>query len=109
MKTTILFLVVAMVIPAVSSAKVEDFNSMISENNQAQVQLREDLKEQMAETRQAQLHSRKMIALSEDPGANYNSVSNKSLTTFEKEMVHYRPSEKKQMNRLAAEIRELEY
>ncbi len=105
MKTTLLSLVVAMMIPAISSAKVEDFNAMINENQNAQMQLRNELKEQMSDTHQAQLNAKKETV--EVAGAfdgNVNSPSKKSLTTFEKEMVHYRPSEAKQIKRLANEI-----
>lgn len=105
MKSTLLSLVVAMIIPAVSSAKVEDFNAMINENQNAQMQLRQELKEQMNETRQAQVNSRKeMIEVAGAFDSSVNSPSKKSLTTFDKEMVHYRPSEEKQMKRLANEI-----
>lgn len=105
MKSTLLSLVVAMIIPAVSSAKVEDFNAMINENQNAQMQLRAELKEQMYETRQAQSNAKKeMVEVAGAFDSNVNSPSKKSLTTFEKEMVHYRPSETKQMKRLANEL-----
>lgn len=105
MKTTLLSLVVAMMIPAISSAKVEDFNAMINESNQAQTQLRNELKGQMNETRQAQMKPKEVVEVASDFGNNFNSPTKKSMTTYEKEMVHYRPSEEKQMNRLANEIK----
>jgi len=106
MKTTLLSLVVAMMIPAISSAKVEDFNAMINESNNAQTQLRNELKENMDETHQAQLHDKKDAV--EVAGAFDSTVISPTkavFTTFDKEMVHYRPSEDKQMNRIANEIK----
>lgn len=107
MKTKLLSLVVAMTIPAISSAKVEDFNAMISENSQAQTQLHADLKEQISETRQAQMKAPKkeLISVADDHGNSINSPTKKSLLTFQKEAVHYRASEEKQMQRLANEIK----
>lgn len=105
MKTTLLSLVVAMMIPAISSAKVEDFNAMINENQNAQMQLRNELKEQMNETRQAQMPKKEMIEVANAFDSSVNAPTKKSMTTYEKEMVHYRPSEEKQMNRLANEIK----
>jgi len=108
MKSTLLSLVVAMIIPTVSSAKVEDFNAMINENSQAQSQLQTDLKEQMGLTRQAQKTAPKkvMIEVASDFGNSVNSPTKKSMLTFDKETVHYRGSEAKQMQRTATEINE---
>ncbi|WP_413291518.1 hypothetical protein [Bdellovibrio sp. HCB337] len=107
MKTTLLTLVVVMMIPAISSAKVEDFNAMINENSQAQSQLHNELKEQMSETRQAQQKAprKEMIADSDEVSNSVISPTKKSMLTFQKETVHYRPSEEKQMQRLANEIK----
>jgi hypothetical protein len=105
MKTTLLSLVVAMMIPAISSAKVEDFNAMINENQNAQMQLRNELKEQMNETRQAQMPKKEMIEVAGAFDSSVNTPTKKALTTYDKEMVHYRPSEEKQTKRLANEIK----
>jgi hypothetical protein len=106
MKTNLLSLVVAMMIPAISSAKVEDFNAMINENSQAQVQLRNDLKEQMGSTRQAQMKAPKeVLEVASEYGNSFNAPTKKSMLTFDKETVHYRASGSKQMNRLADEMK----
>lgn len=107
MKTTLLSLVVAMMIPAISSAKVEDFNAMINENAHAQTQLHNELKEQMHDTRQAQKKAprKEMIADADDVTNSVISPTKKSMLTFQKETVHYRASEEKQMQRLANEIK----
>jgi hypothetical protein len=95
-----------MSIPAISSAKVEDFNAMINENSNAQIQLRQDLNEQMGSTRQAQMKAPKeIIELASEYGDSVNSPTKKSMLTFDKEIVHYRHSEAKQMNRLANEFK----
>lgn len=106
MKTTLLSLVLAMMIPAISSAKVEDFNAMINENSQAQIQLRNDLREQMGSTREAQVKAPKeIIEVASEYGDSFNSPTKKSMMTFDKETIHYRASESKQMKRLATEIK----
>jgi hypothetical protein len=109
LKTTLLSLIVAMMIPAVSSAKVEDFNAMISENAQSQQSLRTELKDQMDSTRQAQMKApqREMIEVASD-WHSHNSPTRKSMLTFQKESVEHRPSEAKQMQRLANEIKALD-
>lgn len=106
MKTTILSLVVAMIIPAVSSAKVEDFNAMITENAKSQEVLHAELKGQIQETRQAQFkgHKKEMFQVAGDINS-VNTPTSKSLLTFEKETIEYRPSEPKKMKRLANEIK----
>jgi len=105
MKTTLLSLVVAMMIPAISSAKVEGFNAMINENETAQIQLRNELKHQLRETRQAQKPKSGAFEVANAFDSTVNSPTKKSFTTYEKEMVHYRPSEAKQMKRFANEIK----
>ena len=109
MKSTILSLVVAILIPAVSSAKVEDFNAMITENAKSQNELHDDLKAQITGTRHAQLNApRKEILAVASDWRSSNSPTKKSMLTFQKEMLDYRASETKQMQRLATEIKDLE-
>ena len=109
MKSTILSLVVAILLPAVSSAKVEDFNAMITENAKSQTALHDDLKEQITGTRHAQLNAprKEIIAVASD-WKSANSPTKKSMLTFQKEMVDYRASEVKQMQRLASEMKEMD-
>jgi hypothetical protein len=109
MKSTLLALVVAMMIPAVSSAKVEDFNAMITENAKSQQDLHTELKDQITGTRQAQMKApkREMIEVASD-WKSYNSPTKKSMLTYDKEAVEYRASESKNMQRLANEMKALE-
>lgn len=109
MKTTLLSLLLAVSIPMVSSAKVEDFNALIKENSQAQNQLHESLKEQLGEPRLALKKGSgndfKKVITAQDSA---NSPTNKALLSFEKEGRYYRASEAKKMQRLANEIKELD-
>ncbi len=106
MKTTLLSLLAVMMIPAISSAKIEDFNTMINENSQAQIQLRNDLKESLGSAQQAQAKApKKMIEIANEFENGTNSQTKKSMLTFDKETIHYRASEAKKMNRLANEIK----
>jgi hypothetical protein len=106
MKSTILSLVVAMIIPAVSSAKVEDFNAMITENASSQQALHSELKNEMNHVREAQNKApqHEMVAVSSD-WKSVNSPTTKNMLTFRKEIVDYRASETKQMKRLANEMK----
>lgn len=107
MKTTLLTILIAALIPTVSMAKVEDFNAMIAENGKAQQQLQKDLSGQIEKTREAQ------NAYSADVGnggflQSVNSPTDKGFMTFKKESIQYRASEAKQMERLANEMNALE-
>lgn len=105
MKTTLLSLLIAMMIPAVSSAKVEDFNAMIDESAQAQMDLRHQLKEQLAETRQADLRTpKKVLEIADDQSGGVNVTTRRDLLTFEKEKSHYRAKDAKKMDRFANEL-----
>lgn len=106
MKTTLLSLLIVMTIPVSSFAKVEDFNAMINESEKAQTQLRNDLQGQVESTRLAQSKGPKeILQIASEIGENVNTPTKRSLLTYEKEMVHYRPSEARQMHRLANEIK----
>ncbi|HEY8270539.1 MAG TPA: hypothetical protein VIG33_06590 [Pseudobdellovibrionaceae bacterium] len=106
MKTVFLSLFVVMTLPLSSFAKVEDFNAMINESEHAQTQLRKDLKGHIGSTHQAQMNAPKeIIEVASEYGESVNSPTKKSMLTFEKEMVHYRPSETRRMKRLANEIK----
>lgn len=109
MKTTLMLLAFALALPAVSSAKVEDFNAMINDNIKAQQTLQNELRDQTDATHQAQnVEPRKtqdLMDIADTAPESVNSRTKESTVTFEKEMVHYRPSEERQMKRLANEIK----
>jgi hypothetical protein len=108
MKTTLLSILMALMVPTVSMAKVDGFNAMITENGKAQQQLRKDLNQQMEVTRQAQSGVKNEITGDGGFMQSFNSPTDKGFMTFKKETVHYRASEEKQMERLATEISDLE-
>ncbi|RYZ82659.1 MAG: hypothetical protein EOP06_21320 [Proteobacteria bacterium] len=108
-KASILTLIMTLAIPLTSSAKVEDFNAMIAENAHSQDALRVELKEQMNETRQAQMRSpRNQIVEVASDWKSFNTSTSKSLLTFDKEKVDHRASAAKQQERLATELSDLE-
>lgn len=109
MKSTLFSLLLATILPAYSFAKVEDFNAMIIENSKAQNELQADLKEQLDMAKQAQIrtHRKEYIEVS-SAFDNFNSPTDDKFLTFRKEAVHYRPSEAKQMQRIANEIKAAE-
>jgi outer membrane murein-binding lipoprotein Lpp len=103
-----LSLFMTLVAPTASFAKVDDFNGMINENSNAQLQLRKELNGHVESTRQAQNSARSAHELREDFVSSVNSPTDREFMTFKKEMVQYRPSEEKQMKRLADEIKALD-
>jgi len=104
MKTFIIAIMV--LIPALSFAKVEDFNQLITDNMKAQDQLHTDVKQNIEAARVATDTPKKQqkIVVVEGTGSSYNSRTNKDLLTFKKEQTDYRPSDKKQVDRLATEV-----
>lgn len=89
-------------------ARVSDFNSMINENTQAQKELQKNVSQNIQELRIAQQKNVKTEVAStissEEP--TYISPTKKGFLKFKKEVSNYRPSEKKQYERLAEELGE---
>jgi hypothetical protein len=108
MKTTLLTVAMALLIPTVSMAKVEDFNAMITANGNAQKHLQTELNGQVEKMREAQ--NAYKSESEEDSGflQTINTPTDKGFMTFRKETVQYRASEAKQMERLANEISAME-
>lgn len=96
-------------IPAVSFAKIEDFNALIKENAKAQEDLHTDLKKNMKQTRDvvAEQKKRERIVVVENSGASYNAPTRKGFLAFKKEGSQHKASEKKQFERLANEVNSL--
>ncbi|WII71048.1 hypothetical protein QJS83_11305 [Bdellovibrio sp. 22V] len=105
MKKQVLVTVIAM-IPAMSFAKVSDFNALITENVKAQNELHSTVKTNLNEARDAADASamRERIVIVENSGTSYNATTKKDLLAFKKEKTHHRASEEKQFERLANEI-----
>lgn len=97
-------------IPAVSMAKISDFNALIGENVKAQSELHNSVQSQLNEARDkvAAEKIRERIVIVENSAGSYNAPTRKDLLAFKKEKTNHRVSEKKQFERLATEIREVE-
>jgi hypothetical protein len=94
---------IMVLIPAISFAKVEDFNQMISDNMKAQDQLHADVKNNIDSSRVATQKHEKIVVV-EGTGTSYNAHTNKDLLTFKKEQTNYKTSDKTQTDRVAGEI-----
>ncbi|UXR63520.1 hypothetical protein EZJ49_10580 [Bdellovibrio bacteriovorus] len=95
-------------IPAISFAKISDFNALISENTKAQSELHHTVQSNLEATRDkvaAQEKIRERIVVVENSGTSYNAPTRKDLLAFKKEKSNHRASEEKQFERLATEIR----
>lgn len=105
MKKQILLIVVA-VVPSLSFAKVTDFNSLISENTQAQKELHSVVKSNVKDAREvAELGGkREKVIVVESVSAAYNAPTKKDLLVFEKEKSYHRASDNQQVDRLATEL-----
>lgn len=100
MKKQLLITMIVM-LPALSFAKVADFNAMIADNAKEQNQLHSTLKASVGEAHEA---LRERIVVVESKGHSYNAPTRKDLLAFGKEKKSYAPSERKQFDRLANEI-----
>ncbi|WP_413556986.1 hypothetical protein [Bdellovibrio sp. HCB209] len=95
-------------IPMTSFAKVADFGSMITENAAAQKELHESVRGNLQETREVVAKDREKIVIVEAKGTSYNSPTNKEMLRFAKEKSSAAPSQDKQFDRLANEIRSMD-
>lgn len=104
MKSLILFI---MVLPLAGFAKVSDFNSLINENTKAQAELQKNIKENTDASAQAMgaTNSDKTVVLE---SRTYNAPTNRKALKFNKEIKEHRASSKKEMDRLAQEIKSVD-
>ena len=102
MKT--LLILAALLMTATSQAKVADFNSLIVENNKAQIDLHTNLKKNLDIARTAVQKESQQKYIVDNTFETVNVRTNKKMLTFAKEKLQYRPSEKAQQKRLAEEI-----
>lgn len=108
MKKQLMIALISLV-PALSYAKVSDFNAMISDNMKAQTQLHKTVQESTDTARIAAREKSDRGVLVEASGASYNVATKKDLLTFEKEKRGSEVSQKEQMDRLAAEVSNSEF
>lgn len=97
-------------IPAMSFAKISDFDAMINDNVKAQNELHSTVKTNLNEAKSATEEGalqvpRERIVVVENSGVSYNSATKDDLKKFKKERRSHRASEDKQFKRLANEIR----
>lgn len=92
-------------IPAISFAKISDFNALINENSKAQSELHNTVQANLEASREyASAEVRERIVVVENSGSSYNAPTKKDLLAFKKEKVSHRASERKQFDRLASEL-----
>lgn len=106
-----LLITALMLIPAMSFAKVSDFNELISESVKSQNELHSAVQGNMEDARDAAAAAkvRERIVVVENSGVSYNSPSRKDLLAFKKEKRSHRASEEKQFERLANEVHSADY
>ncbi len=104
----LLIVTMALVIPMSGFAKVSDFNSMISENMQAQGQLHSAVKENVDVARIAK-KDRTTRSIVVEANETLNVPTSKGMLTFEKEKRHSKSAKKVEMDRLATELNEAEF
>lgn len=106
-----LLITVMTLIPAMSFAKVSDFNELISENVKAQNELHSAVRNNVIEAREATAAAqlRERIVVVENSGTSYNAPTKKDLLAFKKEKRSHRASEDKQFERLAHEVNSADY
>lgn len=93
-------------VPMVGFAKVSDFNSMITENMNAQSQLHNTVKDNMGQVA-AKARTAEAIVV-EANGDTYNSPTSKKALTFHKEKIQ--PSNQKaEFDRLATELNQADF
>lgn len=101
MKKSILFLV-ALTIPAISFAKVSDFNAMIADNMKDQTELHSEIKNQMP-SKKIQARQR-MVVVEQGRQDSFNAETRKDMLVFRKEKISHRASEDKAFERIANEM-----
>lgn len=92
-------------------AEVSGFHGMIVDNIESQKKLHgsvnENLKQTQAEVQKLQKRDNQYVLVENDTKL-FNVKTKKELTTFEKEKLRYRASQKAQDKRLANEIKEMD-
>lgn len=103
---TIIALAILVTLPGFAGAKIGDFNELIQENTQSQKQLHSEIKTQILEAKKevAEGAASDRVIKIQTAEAEYISPMKKDLLVYEKEKNFHRPSDNKQLKRLANEI-----
>ncbi len=97
---------ILILIPVLGQAEVSDFNALIDENSKVQEELQDNIKEKSVSTAKAlEKPSEKVVVVESEA---YNVPTNGRTLKFKKELHQYRPSTKKDLNRLAEELKSAE-
>ena len=102
MKKQALIILIALV-PAVSFAKVSDFNALITENMNAQSALHNEVQGHVKAAK-ADSNIRERMVFVENTSGSYNAPTRGDMLAFKKEKTFHRASEQKQFERLATEV-----
>lgn len=102
-------LVLGFVQAATSKSKITNFNEIIEENNQAQMQMHQQLKKSVDDTESvvADLKKQRVETVASDSDS-INVPTDKSMLTFSKEQIRYQPSKKENDKRLAQELDDMQ-
>ena len=102
MKKQILSLVaLTIAIPAMSFAKVSDFNAMIADNLKDQAALHGEVKGQIPNVK---IKARERMVVVEGNQDSFNAPTRQDMLVFRKEKVSHRASEDKSFERIAHEM-----
>lgn len=103
MKKTLMM--VLLMVPAMSFAKITDFNALITENNEAQRTLHKEVAQGTEATRTALQEKHEQIVVVDAETSDVNVASRSDLLRFKKEIVDHKASKKDLEKRLANEFK----
>jgi hypothetical protein len=95
------------ILPAVSFAKVADFNALISDNMTAQTELHTTVRKNV-QVANSQKNIKEKIVIVDNTKSSYTAPSRRDLLRFKKEMQHNDVSQSKQFERVANEMNSAE-
>lgn len=96
------YILTLILIPVLGHAKVSDFNALIDENAKVQTELQNNIQEKTVSTTEVLNKADKVVVVE---GETYNIPTSGRTLKFKKEMHQFRPSTKKDLNRLAEELK----
>lgn len=108
MKHLNLILTIVLVAASMAEAKIENFNEMIRANVKAENNLHQELRNNQGWEKPAYEPAEKQTVVLKSTVESYSPHTKKSLLKFQKEQVNHQPEFKKQMGRVATEVKENE-
>jgi hypothetical protein len=101
-----IYILTLILVPILGQAEVSDFNALIDENSKVQQELQENIEEKTVSTAKALEKPADKVVVVESE--SYNVPTNGRTLKFKKELHQYRASTKKELNRLAEELKSAE-